>query len=1384
MMRREWYYRVSNLLLLFLVCLLFLFVLNPLQIQAQQEWDDCIDGTPHGECSSIRPLHCDMGILINRCDLCGCLEGQVCTDSGECSFEDGPVVENKKQMSRYSDKEVFLVSDKDWRVVLPLVPVTTWTNVDGSVSKYPTLIFHEEDFTDKSLELNKDEFIKNTGLWVSWNFKKDVLAEGIAGSDEFTILFELSDDMYNKMKKGIPRGDLNLTASKIDPQGDNSISYGVFFNDVELEDKHFGLESVERDTLYLLLEGAFWGKEKFLLKKGVNNLTLVRRGGNIFIEGYSLFTPYFASDEINDGCEYSWSEYNIYDLCIIDAQVDKEQASLGETVSYSIRVENICDETVDLNGEDTVFQGVWFNPTSLGELYKVPYGIVFSHLSTSIPRVRLEPGQSTQFNIELIYNNSEELPEISFDADSIIYFMQQYNPDRVTVIGETPQEFDNLLITEPELGLGMDEDDIQRISINDYLSYWELFGDVVYVEDNYTLALLASTYASLINAPLIIQGAGMNTDSNFIGKNTICIGSVDRECNEQYGLEELKKKYFDMTDTKKFILVNPEDLKDNTMTSFEPEKSPEKIINIYTKSSILSPILASAKHELILTTDEQDYEDINNELKSQFSDFYSFPSYLCGPEDSCSSGFEETDIELHAKENTMSFNLSIEFVPNLKIYPNLYNYEIGFYDKYVIINRTKNIPTEITNTGMAKAEDVNLSLYKLDWYCNSSGCFENLDLIDFKHIGDVQSLQRIVKNLSFISDEPGSKNLRLTVSTSSEEKNIENNNHNFEINVILEGADVISTVGYRPYYVNHPAIISSRTTNIGTETAENVEILMYIDHGNYYDNDQKEWKENRTLINRSYIGRVEPRKAIEKEISYIFETPGYKSLILQVNSTNDVNPLNNDYCFSPRVYEDSQDAFQTEHALTGEEYNKEIYILQVMGFLFDCPSHQEEIEVYFNGELVKTTEIKCENMSGILLGSYDFVLDNIFYNLDIENLNITLVYNGKLSLSRGGAAIHLVTHSGSIGYRIAHCDYSDSSCMPELDSIIVRNNIAQESAHFNFDNVDTSYDYNLIVEAFGQAGDPEIYVNDVYIGNFGYVYNEPRNKLFEIPEDLISETMVVEIRPVAGNIASYKAKVKLTPILSSEYYLTVMASPDAIPIAKYMYTRSGYAISSALDPSEYADFTQDNIPDVAIGRITGITPSDISSYLARDLFHEEFEKTNNVVFMASSFQYMLNNAERWANEFENAGYNVNSDLNIGNCHHFGSDLWENNDLISYADHGSSSWAGISSSAIPLLSNSLISNDACSTCSYFYGYTFCMRAIRQGSLGHLGAVSVAWTGNDIYMNTLNNIYYHNQTMGEAFTNGFRYNEYKYQTTLIGDPTIPLNPTNLLDNELTW
>ncbi|MFH1337480.1 MAG: C25 family cysteine peptidase [Nanoarchaeota archaeon] len=61
---------------------------------------------------------------------------------------------NTKNMNMYQDDQVFVISDKDWRNVLSLVPLTTWTDIDtGEIHKYPTLVYKEQEIGNTVLDL-------------------------------------------------------------------------------------------------------------------------------------------------------------------------------------------------------------------------------------------------------------------------------------------------------------------------------------------------------------------------------------------------------------------------------------------------------------------------------------------------------------------------------------------------------------------------------------------------------------------------------------------------------------------------------------------------------------------------------------------------------------------------------------------------------------------------------------------------------------------------------------------------------------------------------------------------------------------------------------------------------------------------------------------------------------------------------------------------------------------------------------------------------------------------------------------------------------------------------------------------------------------------------
>ncbi len=56
--------------------------------------DSCSDGTLFGECSANIPEYCDEGILIDRCQVCGCAEDLDCLADGICDEYRGDVIDD------------------------------------------------------------------------------------------------------------------------------------------------------------------------------------------------------------------------------------------------------------------------------------------------------------------------------------------------------------------------------------------------------------------------------------------------------------------------------------------------------------------------------------------------------------------------------------------------------------------------------------------------------------------------------------------------------------------------------------------------------------------------------------------------------------------------------------------------------------------------------------------------------------------------------------------------------------------------------------------------------------------------------------------------------------------------------------------------------------------------------------------------------------------------------------------------------------------------------------------------------------------------------------------------------------------------------------------
>jgi len=128
-----------------------------------------------------------------------CLDGdtRLTTNCGYATIDCGDfeicyggrcVSDNEKDPSFYSEKEVFLISDKNWGDVLSLVSMTTWTGKEEwcqrgygtpeGVCVYPTMVWHEEIFPE-------DLPSETINLYVSVS---DILVNGLEYSEWSTDL--------------------------------------------------------------------------------------------------------------------------------------------------------------------------------------------------------------------------------------------------------------------------------------------------------------------------------------------------------------------------------------------------------------------------------------------------------------------------------------------------------------------------------------------------------------------------------------------------------------------------------------------------------------------------------------------------------------------------------------------------------------------------------------------------------------------------------------------------------------------------------------------------------------------------------------------------------------------------------------------------------------------------------------------------------------------------------------------------------------------------------------------------------------------------------------------------------------------------------------------
>lgn len=263
------------------------------------------------------------------------------------------------------------------------------------------------------------------------------------------------------------------------------------------------------------------------------------------------------------------------------------------------------------------------------------------------------------------------------DVDSVIHFISEYSPSNVVSVGDLSLAVEKVLVAKPELGASLNKSQI-KIFDGNVFSFWKKYVDVIYVDDDYSSALIASSFASLINAPLVIKGSNLDIGEYFVNKNVICVGMNTSQCDESYSISELQKKYFELTNTKKFILTNPADFGAYYTGEFlSLEKTSGKVFNLFGDTSLVAPFLAAGKQELIIFTNNFDYDKVEKDLKQKFFDLTGFEekNFLesCNANDVCAEGVVEEKINYNMSD-VNSIDLVVGF--DKKKLANFYNKDL------------------------------------------------------------------------------------------------------------------------------------------------------------------------------------------------------------------------------------------------------------------------------------------------------------------------------------------------------------------------------------------------------------------------------------------------------------------------------------------------------------------------------------------------------------------------------------------------------------------------------------------------------------------------------------------------------------------------------------
>ncbi len=336
------------------------------------------------------------------------------------------------------------------------------------------------------------------------------------------------------------------------------------------------------------------------------------------------------------------------------------------------------------------------------------------------------------------------------------------------------------------------------------------------------------------------------------------------------------------------------------------------------------------------------------------------------------------------------------------------------------------------------------------------------------------------------------------------------------------------------------------------------------------------------------------------------------------------------------------------------------------------------------------------------------------------------------------------------------------------------------------------------------AKDEAITFTDVEAFSYGIDGNEIDESTYIKNPDKLCDTRNKELDTKLTKNAN-EVKDDLYEQVNNFNYLTVISSPRGIPFSKKIacYSNGNRDVRYSFDKM-FVDVNSDWVEDTPVGRIFGVTVSDTSSYIARDVFYKKIqpESAKNIMLIGHSFENHQKYLPVITLNAMDAGYEV--ECYISN-HKYDTEnvcwlqyrppLYDYNDknFILFGGHGlTSEWFSTFNVQnlrnIQKLSLPFVFVDACQTLNYYQsrsGDLLGVNFIRKGALAYVGNLGVSYNipkGIPINIENIENIFQKDSTLGYSLFeinnkiyDNVRSVSYSYMIperhyAMLGDPTI--------------